>query len=683
MKRLLTVLFLMAFGFSLTAQNSAPINKDIVKHNFVSSSDKAALMQDFESDLFLPPFWSESENEVNFNQGTEADWFAIDGNCAYLIINNLSVGEDLITPLLDVDGSVSDITFDCWDGNGSFGAGNGFLQLKYSTDMLSWTDVGSEIELTTDAPATYTVSISAVPNGQYYFAFSFTSTFDFSPYNSVIALDNIVGPDIVLDSNDDMGISSLSPTTIVPGSTITPEVNVINLGENTADDFMVGVVVNDGMSDVYSSTISITSAGLDPFDEMVVSMPDDFTPAFSGQYTITAVVTYVGDENNSNNSMSEFGLIGYFQADATYTTCAGAFYDAGGLDDYPDNQLTTLTVYPELGSFLSVTFSEVNIEQDWDTLFIYNGVDANAPLLAELTGSYTDISYQGMNEDGALTFVFFSDGAVHESGWVAEFSCTEGNFVTFNVDMNTPITLGEFVPGTDVVYIAGDPWGWAEPGTNADLLFSDDDSNGEYSKSFILPTGDIQYKYFDGPGWAYGEWDGGDNRTYTVTANVTINDVWALEYLVTFNVTDGTNPVEGAMIDVNDATYTGTTDASGMFYMAAEDGMYDLIVMADTYSTYTATFEVSGENAMVDVILLPSAVEEITTMIKVFPNPSNGLFTVNTEENINLEVFDITGRIVNAQSVIGSTQVEIDKAGVYFFKFSNENGSVIKKVIVQ
>jgi hypothetical protein len=249
--------------------------------------------------------------------------------------------------------------------------------------------------------------------------------------------------------------------------------------------------------------------------------------------------------------------------------------------------------------------------------------------------------------------------------------------------MNTQIAVGDFVPGTDVVYIAGSVWGWAEPGTNPDLELLDGNGDGIYSGTYSMTIGEVQYKYFDGPSWANGEWDGGDNRVVNAYPGTMVHDVFALEYLVTFTVDDGTNPIEGAMIDVNEGAFTFTTDVDGMSYGAMVDGTYTATVSMTGYETYTATIEVDGDNLDVDITLTPLSVEEIAANVNVFPNPSNGIFTIHVEDVYNLEVFDISGKVMNTLLVDGSTTIQIDTKGVYFLRFSNENESFTTRVIVQ
>ncbi len=115
---------------------------------------------------------------------------------------------------------------------------------------------------------------------------------------------------------------------------------------------------------------------------------------------------------------------------------------------------------------------------------------------------------------------------------------TAYNPVTFNVDMSTATG---FIPGTDVVYLAGSFPGaaWNEPGTNPDFLLSQVGSTLIYTLTLQLPADTYQYKYFKNGSWFYGEWDGNPNRILNVSGTTTTNDVWAL-----YNSTTWTGAVD-------------------------------------------------------------------------------------------------------------------------------------------
>ena len=85
--------------------------------------------------------------------------------------------------------------------------------------------------------------------------------------------------------------------------------------------------------------------------------------------------------------------------------------------------------------------------------------------------------------------------------------------------------------------------------------------------------------------------NGGDNYTIAVSD----------EYTLTFSVTDGTSPVEGAIVDVNDTQLT--SDASGEATINLLNGDYPYTVMADGFVNATGTVTVDGSDVTEDVVL--------------------------------------------------------------------------------
>jgi hypothetical protein len=74
--------------------------------------------------------------------------------------------------------------------------------------------------------------------------------------------------------------------------------------------------------------------------------------------------------------------------------------------------------------------------------------------------------------------------------------------------------------------------------------------------------------------------------------------------------------------------------------------------------------------------------------ITVYPNPSKGIFTIsNIEDVVSMSVTDALGRIVMDAGMKGQSTYQIDlgreESGIYFIKLSSEQGSVVKKVILE
>jgi len=89
--------------------------------------------------------------------------------------------------------------------------------------------------------------------------------------------------------------------------------------------------------------------------------------------------------------------------------------------------------------------------------------------------------------------------------------------VDFAVNMNFEITKGSFVPGTDVVNVAGSFNGWG-----GDPL-TDDNADGIYDGTIEMEPGAIEYKFhINGTAW-----EGVDNRTFDVLPGMNVTDtVW-------------------------------------------------------------------------------------------------------------------------------------------------------------
>ena len=106
------------------------------------------------------------------------------------------------------------------------------------------------------------------------------------------------------------------------------------------------------------------------------------------------------------------------------TTCSGTFYDNGGLGNYTNNTNLIQTFTPSTpGQMLQFDFTSFNTEDGFDTLTIYNGPDATAPVI----GVYSLINPPGVivasNPTGELTFGFTTDVSVVRPGWEATISC--------------------------------------------------------------------------------------------------------------------------------------------------------------------------------------------------------------------------------------------------------------------
>ncbi len=112
--------------------------------------------------------------------------------------------------------------------------------------------------------------------------------------------------------------------------------------------------------------------------------------------------------------------------DCRITTCSDTIYDMGGAyHNYYNNEDYSFTIAPDQAVGLTLNFLEFELENTYDTLWIYDGSDTNAPEI----GNYTNTNSPGLitATGAALTLKFHSDGSTNMSGYKAVWQCTIDN----------------------------------------------------------------------------------------------------------------------------------------------------------------------------------------------------------------------------------------------------------------
>jgi hypothetical protein len=123
----------------------------------------------------------------------------------------------------------------------------------------------------------------------------------------------------------------------------------------------------------------------------------------------------------------------------TVNTCSGIFYDSGGPADgttstfYGNNEDYTVTFCSDNGDYISFDFTTLDI-RDGDTLYVFDGSDATAPLLGKYSNETTSLTVTSSGT--CLTFRFVSDASYTREGWEASISCATC----------PPVTTSEIVP---------------------------------------------------------------------------------------------------------------------------------------------------------------------------------------------------------------------------------------------
>ncbi len=101
--------------------------------------------------------------------------------------------------------------------------------------------------------------------------------------------------------------------------------------------------------------------------------------------------------------------------------------DTGGTaNDYTDSETYVRVLIPNLpNKKIQLTFTEFDLELDWDYLYVYDGNSTSATDLSNggFTGNTIPGPFESTATDGSLTFKFASDGGVVAPGYVATVAC--------------------------------------------------------------------------------------------------------------------------------------------------------------------------------------------------------------------------------------------------------------------
>lgn len=102
--------------------------------------------------------------------------------------------------------------------------------------------------------------------------------------------------------------------------------------------------------------------------------------------------------------------------------CADTLFDGGGPGgNYYNNEQYTYTIAPQGAARVILTFVTFQLENGFDTLWIYNGASTASPLI----GAYTGDNFPGtiQSTGPTITLRFKSDAGVTAPGWVATYQC--------------------------------------------------------------------------------------------------------------------------------------------------------------------------------------------------------------------------------------------------------------------
>ncbi len=188
----------------------------------------------------------------------------------------------------------------------------------------------------------------------------------------------------------------------------------------------------------------------DIFVENAVYILTGLTPETNYEWEVSTICSEAQSAYTSSNftTTTTNNIITY--------ACHGIFTDTGGEnEDYSDDENYTFTINPPEAEKITVWFTELDIETDYDTLFVYDGASTSDPLLTSYQDIYINSSTetQGIcihSTGDAITFHFQADYATTNPGWVAEWtsygsSCGNNPNTVVNLETDSDWETEDFV----------------------------------------------------------------------------------------------------------------------------------------------------------------------------------------------------------------------------------------------
>ena len=389
----------------------------------------------------------------------------------------------------------------------------------------------------------------------------------------------------------------------------------------------------------------------------------------------------------------------------TVTTCSLTVYDDGGsTGNYSTNSMSMLTIEPEISNHVISISGTLDTEGGYDSLYVYDGMDLDAPLLGAFTGHGVNINLTATS--GPLTLFFVSDYNQTYSGFELTVTCVEGSVpaeASVTTDSasaitQTTATLYATITNPDDLFLFDMGFEWQVSGTT-NIHYADGIAWGE--NTFTANLTDLEpnttYTYR-----AFIQYDMlpvyGETRTFTTAAqevviepcdtptgldtteveNHTITVVWDNnEEVDSWNVQYRTDGGEWTTVTANTNSYT----------LFGLEGLttYEIRVQADcgdTLSEWSDAITVQTKNVGI--------VSWLENSVTLFPNPAQEFVNVecrmmNVEYSVtDIQLYDVFGKLIWTDDH-SSTPTRINISGLadgmYFVRVTTDKGAVTKTFV--
>jgi len=655
MKKFITITVLMFFVFSMNAQNFGAANKS-AKVNLNTTHFNTDLKPQLKTakgiyinetfDTEIPATWT------IVNNGTGQGWLWT-GGTPYIDSDDGGSGThesaELISPSIDASAAANlTLAFDSYYNNQ--GSDRAYIDVWDGSAWVTLVEFTADHGNSATAMEHFEYDISAYAGSDLQIRFNYD---DMDSWAWYWYIDNVV---VLEQENHDLGVDTISPSFVLSGETVTPQVTIHNYG--ISDEPIWDVTLTDG--DTYSETISNLST-ITSGSDLVIDFPnnelsitcDVETVTDLGVDAISPSFVFSGETVTPQVTIHNYGLSDEVTWDVTLTDG----------DTYSEtiSNLSTITS----GSDLVIDFPTATVTVADDGNLSNNELSINCDVVAV---TYDAMAYGGNTTAGEYGTYDLENGGLTPTGTIggSPFPMAEeynGTFIyRINDDLTINIVLADGTPFTTntITGVTGTPtglaWDWANEimymivlnGSDLPQLGTLDLETFVFTE---IGVGTMMIIAMDmaNDGYLYGP-AMNDESLYQIDPATGANNLVGASGLIDINFGQ-----DVSYDTVNNRLYSITCGAEYLFgYYDLETGAFTELADTDeqqygtfvitgiSTNTYTVTFNVNGDNgtliAEVDDVEITSGDE--------IEEGKNVVFTATADAGYQIKEWTVNSEVV-------------------------------------
>jgi len=495
-----------------------------------------------------------------------------------------------------------------------------------------------------------------------------------------------IGYNLGYDAAQDFKIMSYFPVATM-GTYSGNEISKISVGVTPAN--LTGVfnicvwtdTTGGGVTPAYTQAVALSSL-VDGWNEIILSTPFaiDGGALFIG-YTCSSVDFGLHTDNTTGDANGDILFDGAWRHLSDFgATYAKNWHIKAIVDDgidYEDLTVTSVSMPSwncDLGASEAITAvvknnGTLNLTAATDLSYLFNGVVSTVAIPTPLAaGASVNVNFNlDLSADGVYQLKAYT---------------TLGTDVNLANDTASTLTVNT-VPNDVPMEILFDLATYDFMGWNTEDINADESTWGLYQGATVAHTGDLYYAY------NYHSVHAANDYVYSNCINLLTGVTYELKFWS--KVGDATYPenlevklgqgqvaanMTQSIVDLVGITNEEWVENTAQFTVAA-DGVYNLGFYAHSAADM---FRLYLDDVSLDIFNGVSAISK--NNISVYPNPSNGLVTINGVEKASVNVYNTLGALVMSANNVNSIDMSALANGTYMVKVTTANESVVKQVVL-